>query len=168
MNKRLLIALLLLLYQGGVMAFTLTSSAFAAGKEIPKIYTCDGGDISPPLQWQDAPTGTQTFALIVDDPDAPAGTWDHWIIFNIPKLTTHFPEHLTKLPQGALAGKNSWDKTNYGGPCPPSGQHRYVFTLYALNAALTLPVGASKAQIEVAAKEHMLAKTQLIGVYQRE
>lgn len=120
------------------MAFILESSAFNNGGSIPSKYTCDDDDISPPLSWRDAPTDTKSFVLIVDDPDAPVGTWDHWLLYNIPAATHELAENLTSAPDGAHGGKNSWGKTTYGGPCPPDREHRYFFKLYALDSKLNL------------------------------
>ena len=145
------------------MAFALSSSAFAQGKPIPAKYTCDGPDISPPLAWSDAPRGTQSFALIMDDPDAPAGTWVHWVLFNLPAQTHQLAE---KAAQG-VQGCNSWGRLGYGGPCPPSGTHRYFFRLYALDTLLQLPAGATKEQVLRAMQGHVLAQAELMGVYAR-
>ncbi len=145
------------------MAFALSSSAFAQGKPIPAKYTCDGLDISPPLAWGDAPMGTQSFALIMDDPDAPAGTWVHWVLFNLPAQTHQLAE---KATQG-VQGRNSWGRLGYGGPCPPSGTHRYFFRLYALDTLLQLPAGATKEQVLRAMQGHVLAQAELMGVYAR-
>lgn len=143
------------------MAFTITSSAFAQGKPIPAKYTCDGLDISPPLAWSDAPSGTQSFALIMDDPDAPGGTW---VLFNLPAQTHQLAEKAA--PQGAQ-GRNSWGRLGYGGPCPPSGTHRYFFRLHALDTRLRLPAGASKEQVLRAMQGHVLAQAEWMGVYGR-
>jgi Raf kinase inhibitor-like YbhB/YbcL family protein len=149
------------------MVFELTSAAFAPGQQIPVKYTCDGQDISPPLQWSDSPPATQSFALIFDDPDAPVGTWDHWILFNLPANTRNLPEQAAP-PAGTQDGKNSWGRTGYGGPCPPGGTHRYFFKLYALDTTLNLNTGADKKQLEQAMKGHILAQTELMGTYSRQ
>ncbi len=153
------------------MAFEIESSAFGEGDNIPIRYTCDGSDRSPPLFWKDAPAGTKTFVLICDDPDAPVGTWDHWIIFNLPLDTQELPEALfdrERLPNGALQGLNSWGTTGYRGPCPPKGStHRYYFKLYALSTSLDLTSKATKADVEKAMQGHILAQTQLMGHYGR-
>jgi len=167
MNKIFFIILCFFWLQEKAMAFTMTSSAFDNNKSIPKIYTCDGKKISPPLDWSDAPSGTKSFVLICDDPDAPNGVWDHWILFNIPASTDGIEENVQKLPEGTQQGNNSWNKTGYGAPCPPSGQHRYIFTLYSLDTTLNLKNGVSKAELKAAMKDHTLGKTQLIGVYKR-
>ena len=152
------------------MSLQLTSNAFAQGQPIPKKYSCKGEDVSPALAWTDPPAGTQSFALIMDDPDAPVGTWDHWILFDIPAsargLPHSFPADKT-LPDGSISGKNSWGKTGYGGPCPPSGTHRYYFKLYALDTILSLQSGASKAQVLDAMKGHVLAQAELMGTFSK-
>lgn len=150
------------------MAFILESSAFSNGGSIPSKYTCDGDDISPPLSWQDAPTDTKSFVLIVDDPDAPVGTWDHWLLYNIPATTYELEENLTSAPDGAHGGKNSWGKTTYGGPCPPDREHHYFFKLYALDSKLNLSSNASKSQIESAMRGHILGTATLMGKYNRK
>ena len=145
------------------MAFTLNSSAFKHDRYIPEEYTCISRDISPPLQWHDAPSGTQSFVLIMDDPDAPSGTWDHWLLYNIPAHIDNLTENMTQLPEGTLEGKNSWQKTGYGGPCPPTGEHRYFFKLYALDNNLALANAASKSELENAMQGHILAQAKLMG-----
>ena len=139
---------------------------FANQGKIPSDLTCDGADRIPTLNWANAPKETVSFALIMDDPDAPAGTWDHWIVFNIPK---HIGElsHKQPLPAGSLNGKNSWGTLNYGGPCPPDREHRYFFTLYALDTTLNLPQGSSKASILAKIAGHVLEKVSVIGLYER-
>jgi Raf kinase inhibitor-like YbhB/YbcL family protein len=153
------------------MTFQLSSPAFAEGQPIPKKFTCDGLDVSPPLRWQDAPAATKSFALIMDDPDAPAGTWVHWVIFNLPATMKELPEGLQKTEQiagGALQGRNSFPKIGYNGPCPPLGKpHRYFFKLYALDAMLDSKPGATKPDVERATKGHILAETHLMGRYGR-
>ena len=156
---------------GPEMAFELTSTAFAPGEPIPRKYTCDGEDISPPLQWSDPPQGTQSFALIADDPDAPIGTWVHWVLYNLPAETRALPEAVpsdAELSDGSRHGQNGWRKLGYGGPCPPSGTHRYFFKLYALDTVLDLAAGASKEQVLKAMEGHILAQTELMGVYSRQ
>ena len=153
------------------MSFELTSSAFGPGEPIPRTYTCDGDDISPPLEWGDPPAGTQSFALISDDPDAPVGIWVHWVLYNLPAETRSLPEAVpadAELPGGGLHGKSSWRRLGYGGPCPPSGTHRYFFMLYALDTVLDLKAGASKKQVLEAMAGHILAETELMGVYSRQ
>ncbi|GAB4532305.1 MAG: YbhB/YbcL family Raf kinase inhibitor-like protein [Anaerolineae bacterium] len=153
------------------MAFELTSSAFAAGESIPVKYTCDGDDISPPLAWGDPPQGTQSFALINDDPDAPVGTWDHWILYNLPAEARSLPEGVppdAELADGSRHGQNSWRRLGYGGPCPPSGTHRYFFKLYALDTTLDLAPGANKKRLLQAMEGHILGQAELMGVYRRK
>jgi len=152
------------------MAFELASTAFAQGESIPRKYTCDGEDISPPLQWSDPPQDTQSFALIADDPDAPVGTWVHWVLYNLPDETRALPEAVppdADLPDGSRHGKSSWRRLGYGGPCPPSGTHRYFFKLYALDVVLGLASSASKKQLLQAMEGHILAQTELMGLYTR-
>ena len=151
--------------QTGVVEMKLTSSAFTHNGQIPSEFTCDSSDSSPPLTISDAPPNAKSLVLIMDDPDAPVGTWDHWIVFNIPPTTKQIPQDTE--PNG-LGGKNSWGKTGYGGPCPPSGTHRYFFKLYALDTKLNLPEGSTKKQIEAAMQGHILAKAELIGTYKRK
>jgi len=152
------------------MPFELTSTAFASGEPIPLKYTCDGQDISPPLQWGDPPQNTQSFALIADDPDAPVGTWVHWVLYNLPAETRALPEAVppdAELPDGSRHGQNSWQRLDYGGPCPPSGTHRYFFKLYALDTVLDLDAGAGKKQVLRAMEGHILAQAEVMGVYTR-
>jgi len=156
---------------GATVPLQLTSAAFSAGGTIPKKLTCDGADVSPPLAWSDAPAGTKSFALIADDPDAPAGTWVHWVIFDLPADARGLSESTAKqaeLPNGARQGTNDFRKTGYGGPCPPPGKpHRYFFKLYALDGKLGLKAGASKADVEKAMHGHILAQGELMGRYGR-
>lgn len=149
----------------GVMK--LKSTAFTHNSPIPAQYTCDGADISPALQWTGAPKKTKSFALIVDDPDAPVKVWVHWVLFNIPANTNNLAENLpaNTFPQGATDFNGA---QQYGGPCPPSGMHRYHFTLYALDTMLDLPAGATKRQLITAMKDHILDETTLIGTYERQ
>lgn len=153
------------------MALTLTSAAFVHHTSIPLLYTCDGADHSPPLRWTDPPAGTQSFVLLVDDPDAPVGHWVHWVVYNVPAASRSLPAHLPTtetLPDGTRQGLNDFRRIGYGGPCPPRGPaHRYVFALYALDTTLTLPVKTTKAHVEQAITGHLLAQTDLIGRYQR-
>ncbi len=153
------------------MPFELTSAAFANGDPIPMKYTCDDLDISPPLQWKDPPQGTQSFALINDDPDAPVGTWVHWVLYNLSASSRSLPEAVppdAALPDGSKHGQNSWGRSDYGGPCPPGGTHRYIFKLYALDADLELAAGASKDELLSVMEGHVLASTQTMGVYSRQ
>ncbi len=155
------------------MAFSLTSAAFKDGAAIPVTHTCDGADVSPPLTWSGAPVGTAAFALIVDDPDAPAGTWVHWVLYNLPGNTARLPENVTKTDApaelgGALQGRNDFRRPGYGGPCPPPGPaHRYFFKLSALDAPLRLKAGAQKRDVEAAMQGHLLGTAQLMGTYAR-
>lgn len=148
----------------GVVNMKLTSPAFANNGAIPSEFTCDGAGLSPPLSISDIPKNTKSLALISDDPDAPVGTWDHWIVFNIPTSTTLIPKGAE--PSG-VAGRNSWGKTGYGGPCPPSGTHRYFFKIYALDTILNLPKGSAKKDLETAMQGHIIEKAELIGLYNR-
>ncbi len=149
----------------------LKSSAFQRGGDIPRKYTCDGTDLSPPLKWEGAPSGTKSFALIADDPDAPVGTWVHWVLYDLPADTKELPEGLQpseNLPQGGKQGINDFKKIGYGGPCPPPGPaHRYFFKLYALDAPTNLRPGATKQRLLEAIKGHILAETELRGRYKR-
>ena len=142
----------------------ISSSAFADGSAIPAKYTCDGSDTSPPLAFADSPSNAKSLALIIDDPDAPGGTFDHWIVWNIPANTTAIAEG--KAPQG-VAGKNGFGKNGYGGPCPPSGEHRYFFKLYALDTTLNLPAASTKSDLETAMKGHTVGQAQMVGKYKR-
>lgn len=139
----------------------LTSTAFAEGATIPAEHTCDGEDVSPPLQIDGIPETTETLVLIVDDPDAPAGTWDHWVAFDIAPA----PEIPRDVGALGIAGVNSFGTTGYGGPCPPSGSHRYVHQVYALDTALGLPEGATRAEVLEAMEGHVLAEATLTGLY---
>jgi Raf kinase inhibitor-like YbhB/YbcL family protein len=146
--------------------FTITSPAFADGADIPRRHTCDGETRSPRLTWRDPPTGARSFALIVDDPDAPSGTFTHWVLFNVPGGSTELPEGATV----GRSGRNDFGKNGYGGPCPPEGHgpHRYFFKLSALDVeALKLADGASRAQLEAAMQGHVLGTAQLVGRYER-
>lgn len=156
------------------MSFTLTSPAFAPGGAIPAVHTCEGADTSPRLEWTGAPDGTASFALIVDDPDAPDPaapkmTWVHWVLYNLPPSADHIPEAVapSALPSGTLEGTNDWKRTGYGGPCPPIGRHRYFFKLYALDTALSDLKSPTKAALEKAMQGHVLATAEVIGTYQK-
>ncbi len=155
---------------GPAMALQLTTTAFPSGGSIPKKFTCDGPDVSPVLSWNEPPAGTQAFALIMDDPDAPAGTWVHWVLYDLPSSTRALPEGVPKdaeLSSGARQGRNDFGKLGYGGPCPPRGAtHRYFFKLYALDSKTNLKPGATKAELERAMKGHILAQAELIGRFQ--
>jgi hypothetical protein len=152
------------------MSLELTSNAFSEGKTIPKKYSCDGEDLSPPLSWSGAPNGTERFALIADDPDAPGMTFVHWVIYNIPGSATSLSEGIESkddFPDGTMQGANNFRKIGYGGPCPPGGTHRYYFKLYALNAELSLKPGATKDELLAAMENHIIEETQLMGTYTR-
>jgi Raf kinase inhibitor-like YbhB/YbcL family protein len=153
------------------MKLSLTSSVFSDGEIIPRQYTGDGSDVSPPLRWARAPEDTKSFALVCDDPDAPRKIWVHWVIFNLPPETSELSEGVSPkevLPDGAKQGKNDFGNIGYGGPAPPKGKpHRYFFKLYALNCVLDLPPGTTKDQVVAAIQGHVLAETQLIGKYAR-
>ena len=156
------------------MSFSLSSPAFKEGAAVPGKYTCDGADVSPPLGWSGAPPGTAALALTADDPDAPAGTWVHWVLYNLPGTVSHLPENVPKtetLPDlgGALQGRTDFRRPGYGGPCPPPGPaHRYFFKLYALDAPLKLHAGATKRDVEAAMQGHVLGTAQLMGTYARQ
>ncbi|MCX7594803.1 MAG: YbhB/YbcL family Raf kinase inhibitor-like protein [Fischerella sp.] len=157
--------------QREVQKMNLESIAFEANGLVPAKYTCDGADISPPLKWDEPPSGTESFALIVDDPDAPGRTFVHWVLYDLPATMRQLPEKIAavkNLPDGGVQGKNDFGKIGYGGPCPPSGTHRYFFKLYALDKKLGLQPGATKNQLEAAMDGHILAEAQLIGRYQRQ
>jgi Raf kinase inhibitor-like YbhB/YbcL family protein len=153
------------------MSIEVTSTAFQQGMTIPTKYTGDGTDKSPQLRWSEPPSGTKSIALICDDPDAPRGTWVHWVLFNLPTQSRELEEGTpttATLASGAKQGKNDFGNIGYGGPAPPKGNaHRYFFKLYALDASVDLPSGATKAQLEKAMKGHILAQGQLIGTYKR-
>jgi len=154
------------------MTINLTSSAFVQGEPIPPKHACTGDaasslkDVSPDLSWGEPPAGTQSFALIMDDPDAPGGTWVHWILFNIPPTLRGLPESVPSNP-GFPGGSNSWGRLGYGGPCPPGGTHRYFFKLYALDEMLGISEGADKGELEKAMVGHILAEGELVGTFTR-
>jgi len=143
----------------------ISSTAFTEGGSIPGKYTCDGANTSPPLAFAEIPSGAKSLALVVDDPDAPKGTFDHWVVWNIPASTTSVGEG--QAPQG-VAGKTGFGKPGYGGPCPPNGEHRYFFKLYALDAMLNLPASSTKGDLEKAMQGHTLGQAQLMGKYKRK
>jgi Raf kinase inhibitor-like YbhB/YbcL family protein len=157
--------------KGGPMSLQISSSGFATGEAIPKKFTCDGPDVSPNLTWNDLPANTKSIALIMDDPDAPVGTWVHWVLYDLPPETHELAEGVAKqeqLSNGARQGRNDFGKIGYGGPCPPSGKpHRYFFKLYVLDAKMNLKAGATKTQLETAMKGHILAQAELMGKYGR-
>jgi len=152
------------------MAINVTSTAFKEGQPIPKQYTCDGINISPPLEWSGVPKNAKTIAIICDDPDAPAGTWVHWVLYNLPAdkigLIENTPATET-LSGGGMQGTNDFKKIGYGGPCPPSGTHRYFFKVYALESELSLKPGATKADVEKGMEGHIVSQGQLMGTYKR-
>lgn len=155
---------------GGGMNIRVKSTAFEEGGMIPKKYTCDGADVSPPLAWDQVPEGTKGIALISDDPDAPMGTWVHWVLYALPGDVRELPEALPPqemLPNGARQGTNDFRRIGYGGPCPPGGTHRYYFKVYALDSALALEPGLTKAKLLKAMEGHVLAEGQLMGKYRR-
>jgi Raf kinase inhibitor-like YbhB/YbcL family protein len=156
---------------GTAMAFELKSPAFTPGGDIPVKHTCDGPDRSPLLRWSDPPAGTKEFALIVDDPDAPVGTWVHWVLYGVPSAARELPEGVAArdtVPDVGTQGVNDFRKVGYGGPCPPPGPaHRYFFKLYALGAELKLPPGKTKAVLLKAMEGHVLGQTELMGRYKR-
>ena len=143
----------------------ISSPAFENNQFIPVKYTCDGENINPPLKIEDVPEGTKTLALIVDDPDAPMGVWSHWVLFNIDPSVQFIEEN--SYPEGAIQGLNDFKKHSYGGPCPPSGAHRYYFRLYALDTILDLSSEATRENVLKTIKDHILASAELMGLYQR-
>ncbi len=143
----------------------ISSPAFQSNGSIPQKYTCDGANVSPPLAFEGVPAGAKSLALIVDDPDAPVGTWVHWVICNIDATATGIAEN--SVPKGAVQGLNDFKRNDYGGPCPPSGTHRYFFKLYALDALLKLSANARKADLERIMQGHIVAQGELIGLYRR-
>lgn len=157
--------------QTKTVTFQLTCPAFRQNAMIPRQFTCEGEDLSPPLQWTDSPTGTQSFALICDDPDAPMGTWVHWVIYNIPTESSGLPEGVSRadsLSDGARQGFTDFQKTGYGGPCPPPGKpHRYFFKLYALDGKLSVKGKATKESVLAAMEGHVLGQATLMGLYER-
>ena len=156
------------------MALKFSSTAFAPNGSIPSKYTCEGADISPPLEWSGMPAGTKSLALIVDDPDAPdprapKRTWVHWILYHLPPSASGLPEGVKKtaLPPGTKEGLNDWKRTGYGGPCPPIGRHRYFFKLFALDTLVPDLANPSKAQLEKAMQGHVMVQGELIGTYEK-
>jgi hypothetical protein len=158
-------------HEGGLtMAIEITSTAFANEGMIPRRFTCDGEDISPPLSWKGMPGGTKSLALIADDPDAPRKTWVHWVVYNLPAESGGLPENVppeNTLADGGRQGTSDFGRIGYGGPCPPSGTHRYFFKLYALDAELGLAPGATKEELLQAIAGHVLAEAQVMGRYRR-
>jgi Raf kinase inhibitor-like YbhB/YbcL family protein len=160
--------------QEAAMTLTITSKAFAPNGAIPSAYTCEGGDVSPPLAWSGVPAGTKSLALVVDDPDAPdpaapKTTWVHWVLYDIPPTAAGLAEGIQPagLPAGTREARNDFGRTSYGGPCPPIGRHRYFFKLYALDTTLAARNPAHKAGLEAAMKGHVLAEATLTGTYQK-
>jgi Raf kinase inhibitor-like YbhB/YbcL family protein len=160
--------------EGGAMAFSVTSSVFQNGGEIPSVHTCEGKDTSPPLAWSGVPAGTKSLALVVDDPDAPDPkapkvTWVHWVLYDIPPAAAGLPGAVASkdLPAGTREGQNDWKRTGYGGPCPPIGRHRYFFKLYALDTVLPDLGAPTKAKLEKAMESHVLGKAELLGTYEK-
>ena len=150
----------------------LYSSAFEHNAEIPQQYTCEGANVSPPLEWSGVPSGTQSLVLIIEDPDAaspaaPSAGWVHWLLFNLPAQTTGLPEGIKNLPNGTHEGLNDWKRPGYGGPCPPSGRHRYAHKLYALDAQLDL-ARPTKQQVEEAMHGHIVAQAALLGTFEKK
>ena len=155
---------------GTLATLALSSTSFQGGGKIPSQYTCDGADTSPQLSWPAPPAGTKSFALIMSDPDAPGGTFVHWVLYDIPAVNRELPAGIPKqsqLADNSRQGKNDFGKTGYGGPCPPGGTHHYVFSLYALDATIDLPPGATRSQLETAMKGHILAHGELTATYKR-
>jgi len=149
----------------------LTSPSFLNNQMIPTVFTCNGDDISPALNWSAVPASIAQFALLMDDPDAPGGTWSHWVIYGIPAACRGLDENvpaLPELPNGSRQGRNSWGRTGYGGPCPPSGTHRYIFQLYALSQVLPLEAGLSSGELQKAIHNYIQAEAPLIGLYHRK
>jgi len=158
--------------KGGTMSLQISSAAFSAGEAIPRKFTCDGPDASPQLKWNDAPANTQSIALIMDDPDAPGGTWVHWVLYDLPANNRELSEGVAKqeqLPSGARQGRNDFGKIGYGGPCPPPGKpHRYFFKLYALDTMLGGAKITNKADLLAAMKGHIVAQAELMGKYKKK
>lgn len=152
------------------VSIKLTSTAFKEGEPIPRQYTCDGVNVSPSFEWSGVPKPAKTLAIVADDPDAPAGTWVHWVVYNLPADNIGMVENLPateNLKAGGFQGKNDFGKIGYGGPCPPSGTHRYFFKIYALDSELPLKAGATKAEVEKAMEGHVVSQGQLMGTYRK-
>ena len=171
MLASLFLSFFLFFLRADLVALQVESPAFGPQAEIPQKYTCDGENISPPISWKDLPNGTKSLALISDDPDAPTIIWVHWVVYNLPETVSGLQEGTPKtetLDQGGIQGKTDFGTVGYGGPCPPAGPvHHYHFKLYALDTPLTLPPGATKADILMAATGHILAQSDLVGTYKR-
>jgi Raf kinase inhibitor-like YbhB/YbcL family protein len=158
---------------GSTMTLQLSSPAFRDEADIPAQYTCEGKDVSPPLEWRGAPATTKAFALIVDDPDAPdpkapKTTWVHWVLYDLPASTGALPENAGRAPAGARDGTNDWKRAGWGGPCPPIGRHRYFFKLYALDAPLGVRGPLTKAELEKLMQGHIVAQARLMGTYEKK
>lgn len=153
------------------MGFELHMGAFGSGGEIPRKYTCSGADVSPGLSWSGVPEGAQALGLIMDDPDAPGGTWTHWVVWNIPATSTGLGEAVPRrsaLEEGTMQGVNDFNRIGYGGPCPPPGRpHRYFFRLYALDAAVTVRAGAARSELERAMAGHVIGQAEYMGMFKR-
>jgi Raf kinase inhibitor-like YbhB/YbcL family protein len=166
-----LASLVAVLIQGAPVAFTISSTSFSSGGDIAKKFTCDGADVSPLLTWTSPPAGTKSLALLADDPDAPVGNWNHWVLWNLPAESRTLAENLAKtaqLPDGSRQGMNDFKKTGYNGPCPPVGKpHRYYFKIFALDTKLDLRGDAGKPELEAAMKGHILAQAEWMGRYKR-
>ncbi|MBJ6799820.1 YbhB/YbcL family Raf kinase inhibitor-like protein [Geomonas propionica] len=168
LRKSFLLALVLTLFgatsmQAKESQLKLVSSAFKQAGQIPSLYSCDGSDTSPPLAIDGIPKDAKSLALVMDDPDAPGGTWVHWVLWNIAPSTSQITQGT--VPRGAQQGVNSWRRKSYGGPCPPSGQHRYYFRLYALSERLNLPSNSTRKELDLAMRGKVLAQAELLGVY---
>ena len=144
----------------------LTSAVFTQEEQIPEEYSCDGKNVNPPLTIAEVPPGAKSLGLVVEDPDAPSGTWSHWLVWNIKPETLEIMED--SVPEAAVQGVNDFKEIGYGGPCPPSGTHRYIFRLYALDATLNLNEGADRGELEEALEEHILDSTELVGLYTKD
>lgn len=169
MKRAFFVFICLFLMKEQAMALTLSSPAFQPNQSIPSLYTCEGDNISPPLEWSDIPSGTISLVLLMDDPDVPKnlradGMWDHWVLYNIPPFVMGLSENAKDF-SGAIQGVNTGGKIGYTGPCPPDREHRYFFKLYALDTTLSLPDRATKAQAEAAMKGHIIAQAELMGLY---
>lgn len=168
---RLIIVLLSIFFSEIIFAqgnFSIQSNSFNNGKKIPNQYTCLGADISPPISWSNIPAKTQSLVLIVSDPDAPLGTWYHWVVFNIPPTATGFKENIQDYPANTIVGNSSYNKNRYNGPCPPPGKlHHYLFTLYALNTKMPFPAGTDAKVLQDAMKKNIIGTTELTGLFER-
>lgn len=163
-----LLLILVIPWWGHAMMVTIVSKQFNNNDTIPVEFTCDGENSSPAVWWHGVPSSARSLTLVCEDPDAPGGTWDHWIVFNIPSHVTMIQKSARAKDIPARYGTNSWGKPAYGGPCPPSGTHRYVFTLYALDSELSLTANAAKKDILGAMQGHIIQRAQIIGTYQRK